>query len=63
MASHMIDGLNVSMVRCICGWIYRLESPSLWGSRSAQDALLDQYNAHKRRPAKLNKPGPDRDEE
>ena len=51
MASHKIEGLTGSIVRCLCGWIYRLESPSLWGARSALDALLDAYNVHKKNPA------------
>lgn len=61
MPSHMIDGLNASMVRCTCGWIYRIESPNLWGPRSALDANLDAYNLHKKRPQKAS--GPGRDEE
>ena len=65
MPSHKIEALNTTagLVRCLCGWTYRLESPNLWGSRSAQDALLDQYNTHKSRPMRIPRRATDSDEE
>lgn len=55
MPSHKIEALNAAIVRCLCGWTFRLESPSLWGPRSALDALLDKYNNHKRFPARIRR--------
>ncbi len=63
MASHKIEFLSASLVRCLCGWTYRTPARNQELSRHLKEnKLLDAYLFHKKQPAKLNRSGPDRDE-
>jgi hypothetical protein len=62
MASHRIEFLSPIIVRCLCGWTYRTSTINQELSRHLKEnALLDAYNLHKKRPQKAS--GPGRDEE
>ena len=43
---HGIAALKNQLVRCHCGWTYRIEDDERWGYHAAIDKLLDAYMEH-----------------
>lgn len=43
---HGIAALKNPLVRCLCGWQYRIPDDERWGSQAAADRLLDAYLDH-----------------